>query len=80
MDPAVLKKEFGKDIVFWGGGCNTQIVLSRSSPQEVYDYTKRMIGIFMKDGGFIFNQEHNILHGISPENMLAMYRAVKEYQ
>lgn len=80
MDPAVLKKEFGKDIVFWGGGCNTQIVLSQSKPQEVYDYTKRMIEIFMKDGGFIFNQEHNILHDISPENMLAMYKAVREYQ
>jgi uroporphyrinogen decarboxylase len=80
MDPVVLKNEFGKDIVFWGGGCNTQIVLSRSKPQEVYDYTKRMIEIFMKDGGFIFNQEHNILHDIHPENILAMYRAVKEYQ
>jgi uroporphyrinogen decarboxylase len=80
MDPAVLKKEFGKDIVFWGGGCNTQIVLSQAKPAEVYDYTKRMIEIFLKDGGFVFNQEHNILHDVSPENMLAMYRAVKEYQ
>jgi len=80
MDPVVLKREFGKDIVFWGGGCNTQIVLSQSTPGEVYDYTKRMIEIFFKDGGFVFNQEHNILHDISPENMLAMYKAVKEYQ
>ena len=80
MDPAILKKEFGKDIVFWGGGCNTQIVLSQAKPQEVYDYTKRMIEIFMKDGGFVFNQEHNILHDINPDNILAMYKAVKEYQ
>ncbi|MCL2472081.1 MAG: hypothetical protein FWF26_00235 [Treponema sp.] len=80
MDPVVLKREFGKDIVFWGGGCNTQIVLSQSRPDEVYNYTKRMIEIFFRGGGFIFNQEHNILHDISPENMLAMYKAVKEYQ
>ena len=80
MDPVTLKKEFGKEIVFWGGGCNTQIVLAQQKPGEVYDYTKRMIEIFIKDGGFVFNQEHNILHDIHPDNMLAMYKAVKEYQ
>ena len=80
MDPATLKKDFGKDIVFWGGGCNTRTVLNRGTPEEVYDYTRRMIDIFMVDGGFVFNQEHNILPDVPPENILAMYRAVNEYK
>jgi uroporphyrinogen decarboxylase len=80
MDPAVLKREFGKDIVFWGGGCNTQRILNLAKPDEVYDYTRRMIDIFLKDGGFVFNTEHNIMPDVPPENMMAMYRAVNEYK
>jgi uroporphyrinogen decarboxylase len=79
MDPAILKREFGRDICFWGGGVNTQSVLNRAKPDEVYAYVRRTIDIFMKDGGFVFNTEHNILPDVSGENMLALYRAVKEY-
>lgn len=78
MDPEVLKREFGKDITFWGGGCNTRTVLNRSTPKEVYDYTRRMIDIFNQDGGFVFNQEHNIMPDVPPENILAMYQAVAD--
>ena len=78
MDPQVLKREFGRDITFWGGGCNTRSVLNSSTPGEVYDYTRRMIDIFYQDGGFVFNQEHNIMPDVPPENLLAMYRAVAD--
>ena len=78
MDPATLKREFGKDITFWGGGCNTRTVLNRSSPEEIYNYTRRMIDIFAPDGGFVFNQEHNILPDVPPENIVAMYKAVAD--
>ena len=78
MDPATLKREFGKDITFWGGGCDTKSVLNRGTPNEVYDHCRRMIDIFNQDGGFVFNQEHNILPDVPPENILAMYRAVKD--
>ena len=77
MDPARLKKEFGKDITFWGGGCNTRPVLNHATPEEVYEYTCRMIDIFHHDGGFVFNTEHNILPDVPPENIMAMYRAVQ---
>jgi uroporphyrinogen decarboxylase len=80
MDPSRLKKEFGKDITFWGGGINTQSVLNRAKPDEVYSTARRNIDIFIKDGGFVFNTEHNILPDVSEENMLALYRAVKEYK
>lgn len=78
MDPAMLKREFGKDITFWGGGCNTRSVLNHGTPQEVYDYSRRMIDIFFQDGGFVFNQEHNILPDVPPENIMAMYKAVAD--
>lgn len=78
MDPETLKREFGKDITFWGGGCNTRTLLNRSTPEEVYTYTRRMIDIFAPDGGFVFNQEHNIMPDVPPENILAMYRAVAD--
>jgi len=78
MDPEVLKREFGRDITFWGGGCNTRSVLNHASPAEVYDHCRRRIEIFSKDGGFVFNQEHNILPDVPPENILAMYRAMAD--
>ena len=78
MDPAVLKKEFGNDITFWGGGCNTRTVLNRAAPREVYDYTRRMIDIFAPGGGFVFNQEHNIMPDVPAANIVAMYQAVQD--
>lgn len=78
MDPATLKKEFGDSITFWGGGCNTRVILNRSTPEEVYEYTSRMIDIFSPNGGFVFNQEHNIMPDVPPQNIEAMYKAVAD--
>lgn len=76
----MLKKEFGDSITFWGGGCNTRTVLNRSTPQEVYDYTYRTIETFAPNGGFVFNQEHNIMPDVPPENIVAMYKAVRDFK
>ena len=78
MDPETLRREFGRNITFWGDGCNIRTVLNCSTPEEVCDYARRMIDIFASDGGFVFNQEHNILPDVPPENILAMYRAVAD--
>ncbi|WP_300846700.1 uroporphyrinogen decarboxylase family protein [uncultured Acetatifactor sp.] len=78
MDSAVLKREFGKDITFWGGGCNTRTILNHATPKEVYEHCRRMIDIFNRDGGYVFNQEHNILPDVPPENIVAMYQAVAD--
>ncbi|MCL2330419.1 MAG: methyltransferase, partial [Phycisphaerae bacterium] len=75
MEPAKLKKEFGKDLTFWGGGCDTQAILSRGTPQEVKDHVRRNIDILAPGGGFVFNQVHNILAEVPPENVVAMYEA-----
>ncbi len=80
MEPEHLKKTFGKDITFWGGGCNTREVLNRGTPQEVYDYVRKTIDILAPGGGFVFNQEHNIMPDVPAQNIIAMYKAVNEYK
>ncbi|PRR69897.1 uroporphyrinogen decarboxylase family protein [Neomoorella humiferrea] len=79
MEPYRLKKEFGNDITFWGGGCNTRSILNRATPKEVKDYVKRQLEVFAPGGGYIFNQEHNILPDVPPENIIAMFEAVREF-
>jgi uroporphyrinogen decarboxylase len=79
MQPHLLKNEFGKHITFWGGGCDTRDILPFGSPEEVKNHVKRRIELFAKDGGFIFNQIHNILADIPPENVIAMYDAAYEF-
>jgi uroporphyrinogen decarboxylase len=76
MDPGKLKREFGKDLVFWGGGIDTQRILPGASPGEVKEEVKKNCGIFMKGGGFVFCQIHNMLDTVPPGNIVAMYEAV----
>jgi uroporphyrinogen decarboxylase len=79
MDPERLKKEFGNDLTFWGGGINTQSILNMAKPEEVKAHTRRNIEIFSQGGGFVFNTVHNILPDVPPENIVAMFEAVHEY-
>lgn len=79
MEAERLKKEFGQDITFWGGGCDTRHVLNRATPAEVKDHVKRLLDIWMPGGGFVFNTVHNILPDVPPENIEAMFEAVAEF-
>ena len=74
-----LKKEFGKDMVFWGGGCDTRYILPYASTKEVKEHVKKNISIMQPGGGFVFQQVHNILANVPPENISAMFEAVGEY-
>jgi uroporphyrinogen decarboxylase len=76
MDPGFLKREFGKHVTFWGGGCDTQHALPEASPDEVRRHVKERVGILAPGGGFVFCQVHNILPNVPPENIAAMYDAV----
>ncbi len=77
MDPRWLKREFGKEIVFWGGGVDTQKTLPFGTPEEVYREVRERIDIFGPGGGFVFNSIHNVQSNVSTENLLSMFRAVK---
>jgi uroporphyrinogen decarboxylase len=79
MEPKKLKKEFGKDLTFWGGGCDTNDILPHKSPKEIREDVKKRIEIFMPGGGFVFNQIHNILADVPPENIIAMLEAAYKY-
>jgi uroporphyrinogen decarboxylase len=74
-----LKKEFGRDLVFWGGGCDSQHVLPFKSAQEIKENVKTNIEIFKPGGGYVFNNIHNIQAGVPAENIIAMYEAAYEY-
>ena len=78
MDSATLKSEFGDKMTFWGGGCDTRDILPNGTPEQISKSVKEQVKIFNKDGGFIFQQVHNIMANIPPENIVAMYDAVKE--
>ena len=79
MDPALLKKRYGKELVFWGGGVDTQKTLPYASPGEVRGEVLRLCEIFSKDGGFVFNTVHNIQANVPVENLVAMIDALKEF-
>jgi hypothetical protein len=79
MEPKKLKEKYGRDLVFWGGGVDTQKVLPFGTPQEVREQVLRNCEIFIKDGGFIFNTVHNIQANVPVENIVAMLEAIKEF-
>ena len=79
MEAEGLKADFGKDICFWGGGCDTKAVLPQGTPAEVKDHVKRRLEILMPGGGFVFNTVHNILPEVPPQNIVAMFEAVEEF-
>ncbi len=79
MEPAALKRDFGRDLVFWGGGVDTQDVLPHGTPQAVKDDVRRNIDALAPGGGYVFNPVHNIQPDVPPQNILAMWEALQEY-
>lgn len=80
MDTKKLKKEFGNDITFWGGGCDTQQVLNRGSAKQIEEEVKRRIEDLAPGGGFVFTQVHNIQPDVSPANIMTMIEAFRKYR
>ena len=79
MDPAGLKRDFGQEHCFWGGGCDTQTVLPKATPEEVRRHVLERLEILSPGGGFVFQQVHNIMSDVPPENVVAMFDAVAEF-
>ena len=73
MEPARLKREFGDALIFWGGGCDTQSVLPRGTPDEVREHVRENMQVFGLGGGYVFNQVHNIQANVPADNILAMF-------
>lgn len=79
MDPKKLKEKYGRDLVFWGGGIDTQKMLPFGKPEEVREQVLRTCEIFSKNGGFVFNTVHNIQANVPVENVVAMLEAIWEF-
>jgi hypothetical protein len=78
MDPKRLKKEFGRRVTFWGGGVDTQKTLPFGKPREVYKEVRARIDLFAPGGGFVFNAIHNIQARTPVENVMAMFKAIRD--
>jgi hypothetical protein len=78
MDPRKLKEKYGRDLVFWGGGVDTQGAFAFGTPAQVKEQVKNQCDILNKDGGFVFNTVHNIQANVPFENVVAMLEALKE--
>ncbi len=72
MEASGLKRDFGNSITFWGGGCDTQWMLSHATADQVRDHVEEQIEILRPSGGFVFQQVHNILADVPPQNIVAM--------
>jgi uroporphyrinogen decarboxylase len=75
MDPVELKRSFGADLVFWGGGCDTQGVMARGDAAAVAANVAYLTGILGSGGGFVFTAVHNIMGDVEPTSIVALYDA-----
>lgn len=78
MDIDFLKREFGKDLTFWGGGIDTQRILPTATPDEIRTHVLHQCDVLGKDGGFVFNAVHNIQANAPVENVVAMIDTLRE--
>jgi uroporphyrinogen decarboxylase len=79
MDSRRLKRDFGVELSFWGGGVDTQRVLPFGKPDEVADEVKRQIDTLAPGGGYVFATVHNIQDGVPVENILAAFQTAADY-
>jgi len=78
MAAAELKRDFGKDLTFWGGGCDTRFVLPQASAAEVRRHVREQVAVLAPGGGFVFQCVHNIMADVPPHNIVAMYETIQE--
>jgi uroporphyrinogen decarboxylase len=72
MEPAGLKRDFGRQLAFHGGVC-TQRTLPFGTPQDVRDAVRLCVGTLGAGGGYILASSHDISADTPPANVMAMY-------
>jgi uroporphyrinogen decarboxylase len=80
MDPQHLKSTYGDRFTFWGGGCDTRHVLPQGTPEQVKENVHELVKIWSPGGGFVFQQVHNIMADVPPENIIAMFEALRSQE
>ncbi len=79
MEAGGLKRDFGSRITLWGGGCDTRSLLNTATPEQIREHVIAQLRKLAPGGGFVFQQVHNILADVPPENVVAMFEAVREF-
>jgi uroporphyrinogen decarboxylase len=79
MNPYALKKEFGKDITFWGGlGC--QSIVTFGNPGQITSEIRKLRNDMSAGGGYILAPSKPINKSVSLENAVAIYETfIEEY-
>lgn len=72
-DTARLKREYGRDLVFWGGACDSQHTLPHGTPDQVAEEVRRRVGDLAPGGGYVFAGIHNVQADVPPENLDALW-------
>ena len=75
-DLPLIKKEYGRDLSFWGG-ISTQRLLPFATPDEVRRVTQETLHIMGEGGGYIAAPTHAIPGDVPPENVLAMLEVLQ---
>ena len=79
MEADRLKREFGNDVTFWGGGVSAQTTLFSGSADDARNEVKEKIDIFAPGGGYVFTTDHDIQEHVQPEVIEAVYRTALEH-
>ncbi|MBI4877230.1 MAG: hypothetical protein HY822_21595 [Acidobacteria bacterium] len=72
MDPLRLKREFGRELAFWGA-IDNQRLLPFGTPADVRAQVRQRIGELASGGGYVLSAGHNIQADVPPENVAALY-------
>jgi uroporphyrinogen decarboxylase len=78
MDPAKVKRDFGKHLTFWGT-VDIQEVPPFGTVEDVSNEVKLRLRTVGKGGGLIIAPAHNIQAQVPLENILAFYETAKTY-
>jgi uroporphyrinogen decarboxylase len=79
QDPATLKRQFGRHLVFVGA-IDTTNVLTVATPAEVREHVRRQIGLLAAGGGYVCAADHSIFAEVPNENVAALFEAVAEFR
>ena len=79
MNPSTLKKRFGNRLSFWGGAVDSQHLLPFADPQTVRLAVKKNLDAWKPNGGYVFNNVHNIQAGVPAANIVALFDAAYEF-
>jgi len=76
MDPAFLKKRYGKNLSFWGT-IDEQHTLPFGTPQEVQREVLERLSVMGRDGGFIVAPTHHVQLDTPLENFFAFLETAR---